>query len=181
MKAIIKLANKLSSILTDESIVGSSTSKLNNVKSELKDNTLSSKSILKRDDIVSFSILTDVEIIRKNFIGKIILDTYTVDEILSLLNEKIFTDDISFQDTIDFINELQFENNFETTDIIENLDFLKILFEEINITDEESKSFTKVEEDTYGLDSFGFLISQDYTEDNTYFLEDYVGQSRVFN
>jgi hypothetical protein len=181
MKSIIKVANKLSSVLTDSFIVNRTTTKSTNVKSNITDNSISSKSLIRKDEIVSFSILTEADLIRKDFIGRTLIDEQVINDLLALLNEKILSDEFSFQDTIDFLNEIGVEDTYDLTDVLINIDVLKELFEEINIFDEPSIALDKDIEDRYDLDSFGFLISQDYTEDNSYFLEDYVGQSRIFN
>ncbi len=95
--------------------------------------------------------------------------------------DKIFSDDIA---SADLINLLLIVNRFvsETVTIddtaakttTKNLSELNALIDQI------SKLINKSISDQVTLASSGSLISQGYTEDNTYFLEDYVGESRTF-
>ena len=68
------------------------------------------------------------------------------------------------------------QNNTETTTV----SFAKLLQDVDLAIDNISKLINKSIEDQVSVISSGFLVSQNYTEDNTYFLEDYVGESRTF-
>lgn len=58
----------------------------------------------------------------------------------------------------------------------------KVLQEEVTLFDQINtlSNFDKTFDDTHQSQSEGFLVAQNYTIDNTYFLEDYVGQSATF-
>jgi hypothetical protein len=178
---IITIANKLSSVLTDTGIV--------------------SKAIRKRDDIVSKSILVDVELTAARIFVRNVRDLFSTNDEISLLNTKSILDEISFQDIIvlakltpiDFFDDVGVDDSFTFElfynrshfDTLSVNDLRVLLFSKNlqdtfilldNINNQINKNFT----DNVSTQSSGYLISQGYTVDNTYFLEDYVGEYRTF-
>ena len=67
-----------------------------------------------------------------------------------------------------------------TSDTQVSKDVSKTLLDIDLFLDNITKLINKSIEDQATSTSSGLLISQNYTEDNTYFLEDYVGESRTF-
>ena len=108
------------------------------------------------DVVVSFEIITSA-------VQKQVQDSYLVDEtttkaFVKIQQEIALTDDkLAAQPT-------------------------KVLQEEVTLFDQINtlSNFNKTFEDTHQAQSEGFLVAQNYTIDNTYFLEDYVGQSATF-
>lgn len=176
---IITIANKLSSVLTDTGIV--------------------SKAIRKKDDIVSKSILVDVELIAARIFIRNVTDIFSTNDEISLLNTKSILDEISFQDilakltSINFFDDVGVDDSF-TIELFYNrshfdtlsvndlhvLLFSKNLQDTFILLDNINKQINKNFTDNVSTQSSGYLISQGYTVDNTYFLEDYVGEYRTF-
>ena len=87
---------------------------------------------------------------------------------INFVSEIFFSFTKNLQDSVDLPSELV------SIDVILNKENTGVVTENIAIALE--KSFFE----TSTVSSSGSLISQSYTVDNTYFLEDYVGSSRLF-
>jgi len=73
-----------------------------------------------------------------------------------------------------------FSELVEFTETAEKTYIKSITVDTFELLDTINKQIIKNFNDSYSIDSFGSLISQNYTIDNSYFLEDYVGESRTF-
>jgi hypothetical protein len=102
-------------------------------------------------------------------------------EIINKQLDKIFSDDIATADLIDIVLTInRFFSETVTSDDTPAKTTTKNLSEINELIQQISKLINKSISDQVTLASSGSLISQGYTEDNTYFLEDYVGESRTF-
>lgn len=119
---------------------------------------LSVNSIGKPFSEINFLIETVFSILQKR-----IENLVTSDEIISKSYSKIQSD-ITHIDDVNLISVLKL------------LDEEVTLFDQINIVSNFVRTFDEINQ----VGSQGFLVAQNYTIDNTYFLEDYVGQSATF-
>ena len=200
MKSLITVANKLSSILIDTSVVG--------------------KAIRKNDDIIKNSILVDVDTSLFRYYNRTFSDNFNLTDSTSLghskfLDESVFAiestafninksffdifsisdsfayelivfapeltilDSINLQDLFTIVlNKDQFD--IFTPDDFISKDYSKILSDIFETLDVINNQITKNISDSFDINSLGSLISQNYTIDNSYFLEVYVGESRIF-
>ena len=201
IKSIITVANKLSSVITENSIVA--------------------KSIRKNDDIVKKSIIIEVDPIFLKKYSRFFTDSINLnDDSVKQVDKQLF-DSANIQDLFSTISKYNrvFDDIFSSSDFVA-LNLQKDIFDSVSITDDivyfitgrperieldiiladdlSSINFDKLVSDTFdvldninnkitknlsdsiNLDSVGSLFSQGYTVDNTYFLEEYVGESRTF-
>jgi hypothetical protein len=201
IKSIITVANKLSSVITENSIVA--------------------KSIRKNDDIVKKSIIIEVDTIFLKTYSRFFTDSINLnDDSVKQVDKQLF-DSANIQDLFSTISKYNrvFDDIFSSSDFVA-LNLQKDIFDSVSITDDivyfitgrperieldiiladdlSSINFDKLVSDTFdvldninnkitknlsdsiNLDSVGSLFSQGYTVDNTYFLEEYVGESRTF-
>jgi hypothetical protein len=201
IKSIITVANKLSSVITENSIVA--------------------KSIRKNDDIVKKSIIIEVDTIFLKTYSRFFTDNVNFDDNSVKQIDKQLFDSANIQDLFSTISKYNrvFDDTFSSSDFVA-LNSQKDIFDSVSITDDivyfiigrperieldiiladdlSSINFDKLVSDTFdvldninnkitknlsdgiNLDSVGSLFSQGYTVDNTYFLEEYVGESRTF-
>jgi hypothetical protein len=137
------------------------------------DETVVSLSKVLQDDVIQADIL-------QNTLIKSFTDNIDLSDVVNLTAQKILQEILSFTDSeskdvsknLDHISTALDQSSSSFDKLI--LDLIQ-LFDQINIT--TNKNF----EETVVSSSEGSLISQGYTEDNTYFLEDYVGDSRTFS
>lgn len=155
---IISLGGLKSSSITDYSPLGrASASTPGGFESSLSDNLPISRSVLKQDKLTSE-------------IGPL--------GMLSLT----FTDSNTFQDFFERV--VSFVRSF--SEAVTSADTLakslgRNLQEIANFSDQINNSIGKFAQEVVQTNDFGSVIAQNYTEDNTYFLEDYVGQSATFS
>jgi len=123
-------------------------------------------------------------------VDKSVADTSVVGDGIDLFDigkntsdESIVTDDQQFD-----ITKLLTDSVFVTDDVDgeasiqddQEMHFFKVKRDSGIASDQEVKSPNKVTSDSASGADSGSLISQNYTVDNTYFAEDYVGDSRNF-
>ena len=123
-------------------------------------------------------------------VGKNIADTFVVADAIDLLQiGKNTTDSASTAETQQFdITKLLTDSIFVTDDVDgeasiqddQEMHFFKVKRDSGFASDQEVKLAGKVTTDSASGADSGSLRSQNYTVDNTYFAEDYVGDSRTF-
>ena len=123
-------------------------------------------------------------------VGKSIADTFVVGDAIDLVDVgKNTTDAGSASDDQQFdITKLLTDSIFVTDDVDgeasilddQVMHFFKAKTDSGFASDQEVKLASKVTSDSASGADSGSLISQNYTVDNTYFAEDYVGDSRTF-
>lgn len=123
-------------------------------------------------------------------VGKNIADTFVVADAIDLLQiGKNTTDSASTADAQQFdITKLLTDSVFATDDVDgeasiqddQEMHFFKVKRDSGFASDQEVKLAGKVTNDSASGADSGSLISQNYTVDNSYFAEDYVGDSRTF-
>lgn len=154
---IISLGGLKSSSITDHSPLGRSVSSAqDSLQASLTDNLPIRRSTLRQDGLTSQ-------------LGPLVLIPITL------------ADNAAFQDF--FSRVVSFIRNF--SDTVSQTDTLaiqtsKVFAEVANFSDQINNSIGKFVQDSVQSADFGTLIAQNYTIDNTYFLEDYVGQSATF-
>lgn len=123
-------------------------------------------------------------------VGKNIADTFVVADAIDLLQiGKNTTDSATTADNQQFdITKLLTDSLLVTDDVDgeasiqddQEMHFFKRRGDSGVTSDQEVKLASKVTSDSASGADSGSLISQGYTVDNTYFAEDYVGDSRTF-
>jgi hypothetical protein len=122
--------------------------------SSITDNNPIRRSVVKKDLVTS-------EVSPPSFNNIFLRDSTTILDAIAKFVSKVIIDSVSIVD-IAALNFSTPKQNFNT------------LSDTINIGIQLQKSDEVFSED------FGLAFAQNYTVDNTYFLEDYVGQSRQF-
>lgn len=122
--------------------------------SSITDNNPIRRSVVKKDLVTS-------EVSPPSYNNIILRDSTLLLDAIAKLVSKTFTNEVTFSDDTRLTIDAGRQN-------------LNTLSEIINIAIQTQK------EDSVVIDDFGLAFAQNYTIDNTYFLEDYVGQSSIF-
>jgi len=111
-------------------------------------------------------------------LGKVFSDSVTESDSSVINFGKNPTDNVSLQEVLTRVLSKAFADSFTGIDTTAYA-FAKVLTDISAITDQSTIASSLQKADNAVLDDAGLLVMQDYC-DITYFLEDYVGQSRTF-
>ena len=166
---------------------------------DISDNFLSIDTLTKVVQYIrSFSDSVDIIEILSLTTGKTLSEVTLTSDVSALSVQKALNDSESSSDrnVLNFNKKIQ--DNYQAIEVLRfvlskplsdvrstsdtqvSIDVSKTLLDIDLFLDNITKLINKSIEDQATSTSSGLLISQNYTEDNTYFLEDYVGESRTF-
>lgn len=114
-------------------------------------------------------------------VGRPLADSFSVAESIVILLTKIknLSDTLSAIDTLAFATGKSLADSSAVAELASK-NVSKIPADSSNITDDDTIQFLKARADSAAVSDSGDLISQDYVDNNLYFLEDYVGTTRSF-
>lgn len=123
----------------------------------------------------------DISDLSINSIGKPFEEiNFLLETVSSIIQKRLDNIVESNEDIIKSFSKIQSEivnsDDLSTIQLIKLLEEEVTLFDQINIVSIFNRTFDEINQ----LGSQGFLVAQNYTIDNTYFSEDYVGQSATF-
>lgn len=138
------------------------------------------KSVIASQDTKTSSAIVSKEPIRKSIIipRRITSTVQEISRVITAIFEDIIRSSESFQRVVNFLRDV--DEVFVTTEDV-SFEVVKELSDSFESLQVINITVNKPLSETISFTSEGFLVSQNYTEDNSYFAQDYVGDSRFFN